>query len=76
MPSNPIVISSVALGGEFCGEPWIGNVDRTLAVSVSRDRIGESPLWEPIPLFQAVYHRHTIVFGSMAEPVYQPCDEK
>jgi hypothetical protein len=66
----------VALGGEFCGEPWIGNIDLTLALSVSHDRLGASPLWEPIPFFQAVYHGHTIVFGSMAGLVYPPYDEK
>jgi hypothetical protein len=66
----------VALGGEYGGEPWIGNVDMTLALSVSHDRLGASPVWEPIPFFQAVYHGHTIVFGSMAGLVYPPYDEK
>jgi len=66
----------VALGGEFCGEPWIGNLDLTLALSVSADRIGSSPLWEPIPFFQAVYHGSTIVFGNYAGLVHPPYDEK
>lgn len=66
----------VALAGEFCGEPWIGNIDMTLALSVSHDRIGGSPVWEPIPFFPAVYHGHTVVFGSMAGLVYPPYDEK
>jgi len=66
----------VALGGEFCGEPWIGNLDLTLALSVSHDRIGASPDYEPIPFFQAVYHGGTVVFGSMAGLVHPPYDEK
>jgi len=66
----------VALGGEFCGEPWIGSLDLTLALSVSADRIGSSPVWEPIPFFQAVYHGSTIVFGNYAGLVHPPYDEK
>ena len=66
----------VALGGEFCGEPWIGNIDLLLALSVSHDRLGASPQWEPIPFFPAVYHGHTVVFGSMAGLVFPPYDEK
>ncbi len=66
----------VALGGEYCGEPWIGNIDLTLALSVSADRIGSRPPWEPIPFFEAVYHSSTIVFGSMAGLVHPPYDEK
>ena len=66
----------VALGGEFCGEPWIGNLDLTLALSVSADRIGLAPPWEPIPFFQAVYHGSTVVFGNYAGLVHPPYDEK
>lgn len=66
----------VALGGEFCGEPWIGNLDLTLALSVSHDRIGAGPLGEPIPFFQAVYHSSTVVFGNMAGLVHPPYDER
>ena len=66
----------VALGGEYCGEPWIGNLDLTLALSVSRDRLGGAPSWEPIPFFLAVYHSATIAFGSMAGLAYPPYDEK
>jgi hypothetical protein len=66
----------VALGGEFCGEPWIGNLDLMLALSVSHDRIGMGPAWEPIPLFPAVYHSSTVVFGNMAGLVHPPYDER
>jgi len=66
----------VALGGEFCGEPWIGSIDLNLALSVSHDRIGMGPDWEPIPLFTAVYHPSTVVFGNMAGLVHPPYDEK
>ncbi len=67
---------SVGLGGEFCGEPWIGNIDMTLALSVSHDRLGATQAWEPIPFFQAVYHGRTVVFGSMAGLAHPPYDEK
>jgi hypothetical protein len=66
----------VALGGEFCGEPWIGNIDLNLALSVSHDRIGMGPAWEPIPLFTAVYHPVTVMFGNMAGLAHPPYDEK
>jgi hypothetical protein len=66
----------VALGGEYCGEPWLGNLDLTLALSVSHDRIGGGAAWEPIPFFQAVYHGSTVVFGSMAGLAHPPYDEK
>lgn len=65
-----------ALGGEFCGEPWIGHLDLTLALSISHDRMGASPDWEPIPFFQAVYHPSTVVFGNMAGLAHPPYDEK
>jgi len=66
----------VALGGEFCGEPWIGSIDLLLALSVSHDRIGMGPAWEPIPFFTAVYHPSTVVFGCMAGLAHPPYDEK
>ncbi len=66
----------VALGGEFCGEPWIGSVDLSLGLDVSADRYGISPAWEPIPFYPAVYHPSTIVFGSMAGLAHPPYDEK
>ena len=69
-------VGPVALAGEFCGEPWIGSVDVMLALSVSADRLGSRPPWEPIPFFQAVYHPCTIVFGNMAGLVHPPYDEK
>lgn len=66
----------VALGGEYCGEPWIGSVDLSLGLDVSTDRIGISPTWETIPFYLAVYHPSTIVFGSMAGLAHPPYDEK
>jgi hypothetical protein len=47
-----------------------------LALSVSHDRIGASPDWEPIPFFPAVYHPSTVVFGNMAGLAHPPYDEK
>ncbi|HEY9175146.1 MAG TPA: DUF6259 domain-containing protein [Verrucomicrobiae bacterium] len=66
----------VALGGEYGGEPWIGQFDLTLGLCISADRMGASPAWEPIPFFQAVYHPSTIVFGNMAGLAHPPYDEK
>ncbi|MCX7825184.1 MAG: DUF6259 domain-containing protein, partial [Verrucomicrobiae bacterium] len=66
----------VALGGEYAGEPWIGQIDIALALSVSHERYGGQPAWEPIPFFPAVYHGKTVLFGSMAGLVYPPYDEK
>jgi len=66
----------VALGAEYCGEPWIGDVDLNLALAVSHDRMGMASEWEPIPFFPAVYHESTVVFGSLAGLVYPPYDEK
>lgn len=66
----------VALGGEYCGEPWIGNIDMTLGLNVSADRIGMGADWELIPFFQAVYHDSTVVFGNMAGLAHPPYDEK
>ena len=47
-----------------------------MALSVSADRIGSAPPWEPIPFFQAVYHGSTVVFGNYAGLVHPPYDEK
>ncbi len=66
----------IALGGEYCGEPWIGSLDATLALSVSAERGFLDANWEPIPFFQAVYHGGTIVFGNYAGLVHPPYDEK
>ncbi|MBN2507044.1 MAG: hypothetical protein JXQ71_10150 [Verrucomicrobia bacterium] len=66
----------VALGCEYPGEPWIGDFDLHLALSVSADRIGSDPAWEPIPFFQAVYHPCTIVFGNLAGLTHPPYDEQ
>ena len=66
----------VALGGEYGGEPWVGQFDLTLGLCVSADRMGSPPAWEPIPFFQAVYHPSARVFGNMAGLAHPPYDEK
>lgn len=66
----------VTLGGEYPGEPWMGEVDVSLVLSVSADRMGSSLAWEPIPFFPAVYHGSTVLFGSMAGLAQPPYDEK
>lgn len=66
----------IALGGEYCGEPWLGSVDLSLGLSVAADRMGSPAAWEPIPFLPAVYHGSTIIFGNMAGLAYPPYDEK
>lgn len=66
----------VALAGEHCGEPWIGVLDAQLALGVSAERIGLERDWEPAPIYPAVYHGSTIVFGSYASLEHPPYDEK
>lgn len=66
----------VALGGEYCGEPWIDSVDLSLGLNVAADRMGGEGGWETIPFYMAVYHASTIVFGNMAGLVHPPYDEK
>ena len=69
-------VGPVALGGEYGGEPWIGQFDLTLGLCISADRMGSSPSWDPIPFFQAVYHPSAVVFGNMAGLAHPPYDEK
>jgi hypothetical protein len=66
----------VALGGEYCGEPWIGDIDLMLGLDVAVDRLGMGRVWEPIPFYQAVYHSSAVVFGNMAGLAHPPYDEK
>lgn len=70
-PDRPL-----ALAGEHCGEPWIGVLDAQLALGVSAERIGLERHWEPAPLYSAVYHGSTIIFGSYASLEHPPYDEK
>jgi hypothetical protein len=67
---------AVALGGEYCGEPWIGSIDLALGLNVAADRIGLGPEWELIPFYLAVYHSSAVVFGNMAGLAHPPYDEK
>jgi hypothetical protein len=67
----------VALGGEYCGEPWIGDLDAVLCLESSADRSGYSaPPWEVIPFFQAVYHSSAVTFGNYTSLAYPPYDER
>ena len=59
----------IFLGGEFCSEPVLDNVDAALSLDVSTaDNV--------IPFFQAVYHPSIVTFGSYATLVYPPYDER
>jgi hypothetical protein len=65
----------VALAGEGCAENWLPYLDLMLALDVSRERYCEPDGWEPIPLFQAVYHGFGTFFGSYSSLTSPPYDE-
>src|SRR5690606_26040850 len=64
----------IALSGEGVGESWLPYQDAFLALQVSMERyagIGTVP----IPLFQAVYHPYTVVYGNYSSLLKPPYDE-
>ena len=65
----------VALGGEYCIEPVIPDLDMMLVLEVSNDRYVGHP-WVVIPFVQAVYHPSVVTFGNFAGLVYPPYDER
>lgn len=65
------------LCSEGCCEVYMDLLDGFLTLSPSYERMGlfrsYGDAWEPIPLFNSVYHQSVITFGSyssMAEPPY------
>jgi hypothetical protein len=63
------------LAGEGSGEDWIPYLDLFLTLETSRERYAGIGNWEPIPLYQAVYHDCAITYGSYSSLVYPPYDE-
>ncbi|MGC9052502.1 MAG: DUF6259 domain-containing protein [Candidatus Hydrogenedens sp.] len=64
---------TVVLVGEGCGETWLPYLDLFLSLQVSKGRYAGGDGWQPVPLFQAVYHPIAIQFGnyaSLTEPPY------
>jgi hypothetical protein len=66
----------VVLAGEGCGEGWLPFLDLMLSLQVSRERYA-NPYddWQPIPLFQAVYHPYCILYGNYSSLTMPPYDE-
>jgi uncharacterized protein DUF6259 len=66
----------VLLAGEGAGEPWLPELDLMLTLQVSQERYTDPGSgWEPIPLFQAVYHAYGVTYGSYSSLVMPPYDE-
>lgn len=66
----------VLLAGEGAGEAWLPALDLMLTLQVSWERYSAPGSgWEPIPLFQAVYHAYGITYGSYSSLVMPPYDE-
>lgn len=66
---------SPALAGEGCGEAWLPCLDAMLSLQVSMERYAEPGQWEPVPLFQAVYHDCAILYGNYSSLTRPPYDD-
>ena len=66
----------VILSGEGSAEDWIPMLDLFLTLQASRERYKGVNSWEPVPLFQAIYHEYAVTFGNYSSLVYPPYDEK
>jgi hypothetical protein len=62
------------LAGEGSGENWIPYLDAFLTLPVSRERYSGIGNTEVIPLFQAVYHKYAVTYGSYSSLVTPPYD--
>ena len=68
--------TALGLGGEGGGESWLPDLDAFLTLQVSEERYADPASgWEPIPLFQAVYHQHALTYGTYGSLTYPPYDE-
>lgn len=65
----------IALSGEGSGEAWMPHLDVFLALQVSMERYAGVRGWEPLPLFQAVYHQYAISYGNYSSLLNPPYDE-
>ena len=65
----------VALAGEGCGEGWLPYLDMMLSLQVSLERYHGSGDWEPVPLFNAVYHDCSTQFGNYSSLTRPPYDD-
>jgi hypothetical protein len=68
--------ASLGLAGEGGGESWLPDLDAFLTLQVSQERYSDPASgWEPLPMFQAVYHHHAITYGTYGSLTYPPYDE-
>ena len=58
----------MVLTSEDCGEIYMDLLDAGIMLSPSWERLGSSPVMDPIPLFSAVYHGRYALFGNYALP--------
>jgi len=65
----------VALAGEGCGEAWLPHLDLMLSLQVSMERYAAPGLWDPIPMFQAVYHDCAMLYGNYSSLTRPPYDD-
>jgi Domain of unknown function (DUF6259) len=66
----------LALSGEGAGEAWLPLLDLMLTLQVSEERYSDPASgWEPIPMFQAVYHAYGITYGSYSSLSMPPYDD-
>jgi hypothetical protein len=68
--------TQAVLAGEGCGEGWLPFLDLMLSLQVSKERhASPKDRWQPIPLFQAVYHPYCILYGNYSSLTMPPYDE-
>lgn len=68
-------VTTVALAGEGCGEAWLPYLDIMLSLQVSLERYYAAGEWEPVPLFNAVYHDSAIQYGNYSSLTRPPYDD-
>jgi hypothetical protein len=67
-------VKEVGLAGEGCGEAWLPHLDMMLSLQVSLERYAAPGMWEPIPLFNAVYHDVATQYGNYSSLTRPPYD--
>jgi hypothetical protein len=66
----------LVLAGEGGGESWLPALDLFLTLQVSQERYSDPASgWEPLPLFQAIYHEVATTYGTYGSLTYPPYDE-
>ncbi len=66
----------IVLAGEGGGESWLPALDLFLTLQVSQERYADPASgWEPLPLFQSVYHEVANTYGTYGSLTYPPYDE-